>query len=726
LNERIGQHCGLGNDGSIRQLLYKLHYYEKKCADSYRAALILLYCGGDTSRKHEIPKKLFNIFGNIAEVRWLSSETQAEALLEILQIPAPECMIQYMKTTFTEAIMLPVLVACQVILKPSSHTRICQPSALQLVLYFMANTSAGGKNGEKSTNFKQLLALCQCPEHQISLCVLASMRPMHLKFLSFSNGASKTISSTVLSTRLLENSVFIRAMLQTISEAAFDWQQGIPGLSYKLSLIANGDRNCLDRWNSILREECLHMYVKALKYMRDMDLKIGFSFSLLTDPVIAPSVASGWLQALHTLDLIDDEVPTITIPSPRAPAASSPTSAWNISSSEFAYPEMTFPELTKAIRENIVGRGVSKVRDHAKKLGLLHRHLRMELLSITKGSMAESLAQSCQWKIGDPVSSYWNHLLQLYPLVTESLVYNFGSVSLTTTAVECSFSVANNIIEPSMSTTAISNSCYYQLNMRPNIVSNMEALVHHKDGTESKQTHIFDTASSRHEYTTKLAEEAAKATEFSKTHPPITTRQADVKRSRAAELEAIQPQLEQEINTNLAKRQRSGVLEAREIASYTDKLTTAKINGTDKIVASPSELLRATIAKLGKENCSKLLLHFYPREYSSSSLKRLNFRPDMIDLMERLVADHPNSLEKKRKRRPYSLNLTQLLVVDITIYVDFFIYVAYIEYKYTIQLDTVNRNNVIIIMIIIMTMHNTQPLSCWVDLCAVRPTNARS
>lgn len=353
-----------------------------------------------------------------------------------------------------------------------------------------------------------------------------------------------------------------------------------------------------------------------MKYARDMPLGLGFSMANLTDPCVASHIAQGWLAGLRDLNVIprSPSVPSSTttsatisttptaVPStPMSTVVASPlsstsppssvslsatsevTDAWDINHPALAFPGMTYDRLLCVVRHSIVSGGVEKARGQAKRFGLGHKQVLAELESIASGELKASLKTAIDWKPGMRVSSYWFNFQQLYPFLSEGFFLSFGAVSLTTTCVEASFSVANNLVDPSMASETINDVMFYQTQVRSNLVGDMKAVVHHKDGTESKLMNGFSTQAGRMEYNKQLDVIIKELEGFAATQGTlrVTARDLAVQRGHLADLKTKQPLMEAELNETLRKRKpsASGLLHEDEVSALRDKLSSAKLKG---------------------------------------------------------------------------------------------------------------------------------------------------
>lgn len=80
----LGQEQGLIHDSSTRQNMYALAHYIDKWEDKWRCVLMILY----DQDQDTIPVIMWNMIGNLASSRWLSTEKKAALFVQMLHIPA--------------------------------------------------------------------------------------------------------------------------------------------------------------------------------------------------------------------------------------------------------------------------------------------------------------------------------------------------------------------------------------------------------------------------------------------------------------------------------------------------------------------------------------------------------------------------------------------------------------------------------------------------------------
>lgn len=653
LLEYFGQKSGLNRPATTAQGLYRLHYYMGEHHQNYRAILLELFVEGDPNRLKEIPPILLKAFPDSAQARWLAEETQAVTLLHMLSIEAPACAVQLLNERYSLAQMTPIYEMFQIINKSPEDTSN-RPSAFCLALYHLLPALPGGIHSGAYEGFMQILAFLSCPLHRASIHIISSVYHLHLRCLSFANSKSSMTGTTYMSLRLLENSVFCHGLLESFAQLAHNWKAALPELDKQMSHILKDSPSDLSSIQSSLREQFQLMLTKALSYYRDMDIGIGYSFSLITNPVLAPAVLRGIVQGLcdqHILDinnsptvqsiiLSTDDIPVSPDPQSQPPTTSSslqpPTTLWTATSATHAYPGMTFQKLFEFVRNSYATVSRQKAIAHARRFGLLHNSVLKEVQYIAEGRWVRRL-ENIGWKIGDPVHSFFaSQFADTCPLLAETLTMNFGCSSLTTTAVECSFSVMNSTADPSNCWKTVINDNRHFINVRGSAVEEMTNVVHHRDGTTSKLYNITDTADGRSSYLKKLHSQAAEYSVYSEHLVRPTTRELSKTHGKNADLSAQLGPINEELASN--RESKKAPVNVKQLERISNKMTYAKQSRNEALVSSPAE---DTIASMLKRDRISILYHYRYKNFTERQLKATDkdlLGEYLLDLVETIDA----------------------------------------------------------------------------------------
>lgn len=469
----VAQKAGLKFDATTLQSLYKIFYYlDRKLHQKYRVCLLSLY----DNKFENIPKDMLNRFGNTAANRWLSREIQCAKLVNLLQIPAEESLVKKVKAINREA--WKKLKKCnkflfQTIFKPNEY------SAYILSIYYFAHHLKN--NSEGHDGCIKILGFLGSHEHRIALCVVASMLSIHRYWLSFANCKTEVNNAEdkiqVNSTRVIESPVFSRSLLHIVYRMTNkNWKTVLPNLSTHIETITNNKfpennelaEECIEYWDNFIHENSKPMLNVALKYFRDIDVQLGWSISLVVDPIIGPSVAQGILLGIkHCMPqqaniIIEDDIlpPILDESDYKTPEGYD----WSLDDYKYAYPNMSYRALTAEIYNSFIINHPEKGKAIIFAYGLSNSKMIEELKQISLGNLRNQLDEmsseendddhhsSSSWKLGAPVSTYFETIFKTnYPGLHECLTILFAHCSVTSTAVEAAFSEAKNKIHPNNS-----------------------------------------------------------------------------------------------------------------------------------------------------------------------------------------------------------------------------------------------------------------------------------
>lgn len=467
LLDSAGQQAGLTKDATTLQSMFCIHYYlDTKVNSKYKVVLFDMY-GKDFSK--EFPRILWNKFGTTAANRWLSREKQAARLISMLQIPADDSMIELVrKVNINEFDRI-------IKESPSLFSTIFDGSKLSvfvLSVFYLLHKLKPNSDVRKGC-YRILGFLCSY-EHRAALCVMASMLSMHRQWLSFSNCKAEITSSAEIeanSTRVLESSVFSRKLLLQIYDLQQNWKETLPELVTQLESISRIEFHSkdviddddrfnlfLDRWDKLIVSAVKPMKQQSLKYFRDIDLKIGWSLALLTNPVLAPSVSKGILLGLCQSGTIASIVesygedfpsstPFITDEDFEMPSGNDGTIySWSLDDPIYAYPDLSYGGLIVTVKNSYTNHGENG-REIIKAYGLYHPNVVGELISLSKGMLKSVLLSNGVWTLGAKVSTYFDsHFKSNFPFLHECLMITYGAACVTSTAVEAAFAEANSVV----------------------------------------------------------------------------------------------------------------------------------------------------------------------------------------------------------------------------------------------------------------------------------------
>jgi|GEM_PF-6864968 len=553
------QKMGINFDTSSGQGIYRLHYYiDKKLWALFSYLVEYYYNEGETP----IPHLLSVHLGGMAANRWLSTETKADRVLQLLSIEAPQSLIDGVREIYKDAngdvdepFWQSVLYNSQCIHDPSKQ------SSYILLLMLLANSSSGGIDGEIRTNLTKMVGFLGSSEHRMAIILLAAMLPIHRKWLAFPGSpASPDIfpESELYGNRAPESINESRLLLKTVSDFARDWKLLLPNAHASMIKLSNRPKSYasaydvspaefIDSWDKKVRDQGAPMLETALKYFRDIDLTIGWSILLVLDPFLGPIFAQGLLDALVICQFKDSAGTVIPIPlhgiqAPQEPAAGSAeaSSVWTLDSKYFAYPGMSFATFLITIRNSFLKDKAGTAAICAA-YGLLHSGVLQNLVSIAKGDLIKSL-QLTAWKPGDHLHSFFkSKFAPNFIYLAEVIQINFSVVMVTNSPTEGVFSNVLNVTHTNESSQTKSNKLQHLVGVKGRYLRRMKYGTIEKTFERKRPPkRLLRNSASRHDYAINVYKSASnRICKFSKR--VMGKRKADRKKSNKyaqAELEA--------------------------------------------------------------------------------------------------------------------------------------------------------------------------------------------
>ena len=185
---------------------------------------------------------------------------------------------------------------------------------------------------------------------------------------------------------------------------------------------------------------------------------------------------------------------------------------WTIGSKKYAYPGETFFETEEKVRKTYTV-DVARATAIAEAYGLTHAIMISEMMDIAKGGLREKLENNSalEWEVGAKISSYFSEdFTDSYPLLAESLSLNFSSVTVTSTAVECAFSLANNQVHANNSATTNADKMQHAMSVRGGICRELRSKGAassrpvNPDTTPKRTYRVHRSARSSHAYFRKI------------------------------------------------------------------------------------------------------------------------------------------------------------------------------------------------------------------------------
>ena len=393
----------------------------------------------------------------------------------------------------------------------------------------------------------------------------------------------------------------------------------MPVLHEQVEILSAASKNPAEfreRLDAKITGLCRNMPAKASTYYCGIDIQIGWSLTLLTDPLLAPHIAKPWLDGLLTLGLIGTDVYTpFTFPADEP----SNEASWTIHSTEYAYPDMTKAMLRSKVYDSVV-RDKSKALAHANKLALLHPRVVAELIILANDGLRLALVTT-DWRPGDSVSRYFRDVMQpLVPVLSDGLEKVFGSCSDTSTCVECGFAVSNQVIDPSMSTRKISDLSGHQSAARTNLVGKMDVKVQHRDGTCSKLHNVCSTAPGRRQYIDLLNALASQLKNVMGCTGK-TVSQMQKEGGKNADIANLQPSLADLLN--LQKRKAAFDLTGDKASKKIDQVNEGKAIGDEHLLEDAEDILLKNAKTIKSAESVLLIMKYNPDGRTAEMLSKL-------------------------------------------------------------------------------------------------------
>ena len=257
---------GLAYDTSTAQNLYRLNYYWVKFKAMVEA-LTTQSVGGDPNLFNEAPPEIRNLIGEIASTRWLSSERTTERLIGLLKVKATEHIKEFVKLYFGGEESDDWKTAKEYCVCIDSNDL----SQFMLTFWYLANHTPGGRKGEGLVGCMKVLGFLGSPYQRASIFIVASLYPIHLEWVKFSDKGSEIAKDVkTISTRSIENVLFERYFVESIQHLSTDWKSFLPGVHDFIT-------------SESIRAKNLGLIVDEIEMYEFFDIKIKKG----TDPMMA-------------------------------------------------------------------------------------------------------------------------------------------------------------------------------------------------------------------------------------------------------------------------------------------------------------------------------------------------------------------------------------------------------------------------------------------------------
>ncbi|KAJ1406548.1 hypothetical protein B484DRAFT_469484 [Ochromonadaceae sp. CCMP2298] len=504
---------GLANSAAAAQGLHSLAYYLDKNGDVLNA-FNLASVGGGPTRLKDLPKPIRTKFKTVSLTRWLSAEKSSQKCIELSDVEATP----FMKTLVQDYFGGENSEGWQDIAKYCTcFSDDDSISYLALALVYTANHSPGGTSGDNYTRLIQIVAFLGSPIQRVCIKLAAGLLGVHLQAASFYDGKS-AIDPTVraMSTRAIELVPHNRHLLAWLARLDHDWTaelsveyaflQKEKQRAVSLGLCKGGDvdgQEVEDVIQAVMRTATPKMLEMGMKYLHAPMMTDAMSLLHITDPTLHTCFAQGLLLALASngsIVLSDADKQQWEQPSEAADADRA--LLWTLMSDVLAAPGVSLLDYRNEIRRIWTLDGPAgaidtlaeskrdrSIRGKVAGYGLWHPTLVGELKTVARGEVrrvlsgAEGVGGGAAWTAGKPVAEYWQQFKNLLPGLADSLIVNFGYLSVTSTITEQSFTQANNQTDANSSMSTIQSCMSCALNMRGTIARDMGPL--RNDRTEA-------------------------------------------------------------------------------------------------------------------------------------------------------------------------------------------------------------------------------------------------
>ena len=217
---------GLAHEMTTSQGMYRVNYYWVKFRNMLDT-LIIDSLGGDVNKYFEAPPAMKNLIGKVARTRWVSAERTSKKLMDALNVPAYQALIDKVCAYFGGE--------DSVEWKEGSKFCTCVgatgTSHLMLAFWWLANHTPGGKKGEGVIGCMSVVGFLGAPHHRVCLKLADALYKIHIKWAEFSDRSTEIGTAHAISTRAIENVIFERQFVMEMFLLCSDWERKLPGIT---------------------------------------------------------------------------------------------------------------------------------------------------------------------------------------------------------------------------------------------------------------------------------------------------------------------------------------------------------------------------------------------------------------------------------------------------------------------------------------------------------------
>ena len=656
---------GLAHEMTTSQGMYRVNYYWVKFRNMLDT-LIIDSLGGDVNKYFEAPPSMRNLIGKVARTRWVSAERTSKKLMDALNVPASQALIDKVSTYFGGVDSEEW--------KEGSKFCTCVGvpglSHLMLAFWWLANHTPGGKKGEGVVGCMSVVGFLGAPHHRVCLKLADALYEIHIKWAEFSDRSTEIGTAHAISTRAIENVIFERQFVMEIFLLCSDWERKLPGVTEYVELEAKravglnliGDEDeLITYFKNIMNDGCKEIMDIVAKYFYLPGLRLGWSILQVVDPTVGPHAAGAILCVLRKLGLINldpqikDEKLLVTedknnnnsndIDNNNLDDINYNTDIddnsntynkivdninnvddndgidnnnnvvkdlWTIDSTTHAFPNVTMKSYQESIMDSFLNAEAGVASGIVNAYGLSNPAIIDELLSIWEGKLIielkkdndEELDTGLKWSISDPLKKYWNIFEKVFPSLHDTLTVNFESRPITGTPAEQTFSMTATQVNPNNSASTNSKNMNHAQSVKGAILREMYNFKESHNTVGRKR--LMRSNDSRNEYLLNLSS-------FSELLSPSNNKIQSVremagKGKKIAELVDIYGHTENEmkINEKEGKNKSGGTV----VTHYVKRSTNAKSNNLD-VVTEEVDALVEKAKKMSVKELKDALLHYY-------------------------------------------------------------------------------------------------------------------
>ena len=508
---------GLAHELTTSQGMYKVNYYWVKFRNMLDTLTIDSF-GGDVTQYLDAPPSIKNLVGEIARTRWVSAERTSDKVIDALNEPASELLIEKISNYFGGVESDEWIEGCKYCTCMSSD----KLSHLMLAFWWLANHTPGGKKGMGLVGCISIIGFLGTPYHRVCLKIAAALYPIHIKWSKFSDRSSEIgIRPQAISTRSIENAIFERNFIREIHHLCTEWSTFLPDVNAyilseatrALSLGLIEDENIfLEFFNNLMIEGCKGMMEMTSKYFYQPGLRLGWSLLQVVDPYVGPNAAGAILCVLRKMNLIniDPSIKDEQLLVDNNLVNDENDNEWRVSSNTHSFPGVTMQMYQNTIMESFLNADVGVAPAVVNAYGLSNPFIIEELLQIASGKLLINLIDNNnllqnneKWCSGDELKKYWPLFEKTFPYLHDTLIVNFQTRPITSTTAEQTFSMTATQVRPNNSASTNSKNMNHAQTVKGAILREMyDFKESHNNGPRKRAQR---SSQSRHQYLSKLS-----------------------------------------------------------------------------------------------------------------------------------------------------------------------------------------------------------------------------